>query len=148
MTVRSERLQVVLSLEERKEQKALDVMNEVRSQWQSEQDRLEELQRYQEEYHQQMRTQQQGTVPVTRLQGWQNFIARLHVLIGDQQTRVTRAAERLEQARLQWQQAWERRRGMEKYIATCRAQEQRDRDLAEQKLADEAAMRQFSRRRQ
>lgn len=37
---------------------------------------------------------------------------------------------------------------MEKYIATCRAQEQRDRDLAEQKQADEAAMRQFSRRRQ
>lgn len=69
MTARSERLQVVLSLEERKEKKALDVMNEVRSQWQSEQDRLEELQRYQQEYHQQMRAQQQGTVPVSRLQG-------------------------------------------------------------------------------
>ncbi|GGY63627.1 flagellar export protein FliJ [Marinobacter zhanjiangensis] len=148
MTARSQRLQVVLALEERKEQRALDVMNEVRSQWQAEQDRLEELQRYQQEYHQQMRAQQQGTVPVTRLQGWQSFISRLDLLIGDQQTRITRAAERLEQARQQWQQAWERRRGMEKYVDTCRAQEQRDRDQAEQKQADEAAMRQFSRRRQ
>ena len=147
MTQRSQRLQVVLSLEERKEQRALDVMNEVRRQWQAEQDRLQELQQYQQEYHQQMRAQQQGTVPVSRLQGWQSFIARLDLLIRDQQGRLTQAEERLEQARQQWQQAWERRRGMEKYIDTCRAREQRDRDLAEQKQADEAAMRQFSRRR-
>jgi flagellar FliJ protein len=148
MTARSQRLQVVLSLEKRKEQRALDAMNEVRRQWQAEQDRLEELQCYQLEYHQQMRAQQQGTVPVTRLQGWQNFISRLNLLIGDQQTRIARAAERLEPARQQWQQAWERRRGMEKYIDACRAREQHDRDQAEQKQADEAAMRQFSRRRQ
>lgn len=147
MTQRSQRLQVVLSLEERKEQRALDVMNEVRRQWQAEQDRLQELQQYQQEYHQQMRAQQQGTVSVSRLQGWQSFIARLDLLIRDQQGRLTQAEERLEQARQQWQQAWERRRGMEKYIDTCRAREQRDRDLAEQKQADEAAMRQFSRRR-
>lgn len=148
MTTRSQRLQVVLTLEERKEQEALDLMNGVRNQWQAEQDRLDELDRYQREYHQQMRAQQQGTVPVSRLQGWQNFIARLDLLIGDQQKRVAQAAERLEQARQNWQQAWERRRGMEKYIDTCRAQEQRARDLAEQKQADEAAARQFSRRRQ
>jgi len=146
MTARSQRLQVVLSLEERKEQEALDLMNGVRNQWQAEQDRLDELNRYQREYHQQMRAQQQGTVPVTRLQGWQNFIARLDLLIGDQQNRVSQAAERLEQARLNWQRAWERRRGMEKYVETCRVQEQRARDVAEQKQADEAAARQFSRR--
>lgn len=147
MTARSQRLQVVLSLEERKEQQALDLMNQVRSEWQAQQDRLEELQRYQQEYHQQMRAQQQGTIPVTRLQGWQDFIARLDVLIGDQHKRVEQAAEQLELARQQWHQAWERRRGMEKYIETCRTQEQRDRDLAEQKQADEAAARQYSRRR-
>ena len=147
MTVSSERLKVVLSLEEGKEQQALDAMNEVRGQWQAENDRLEELQQYQQDYHQQLRARQQGTVAVSRLQGWQSFIARLDLLIAEQRRRVAQAAERLEQARLRWQQAWERRRGMEKYIDTCRAQEQRDRDLAEQKQADEAAMRQFSRRR-
>lgn len=147
MKVRSERLQVVLTLEERKEQQALDRMNDVRRQWQAEQDRLEELQRYQQEYHQQMRQQQQGTVPVARLQGWQSFIARLDRLIGEQQARTRQAEQRVEQARQQWHQAWERRRGMEKYIETCRAQEQFARDQAEQKQADEAAARQFSRRR-
>lgn|SRR5690554_450488 len=148
MRPRSERLQVVLTLEQRKEQQALDRMNEVRSQWQAEQDRLAELQTYQQEYHQQMRQQQQGTVPVARLQGWQSFIARLDVLIGDQRTRVEQVAQRVEQARQQWLQAWERRQGMERYIETCRVQEQHARDQAEQKQADEAAARQFSRRRQ
>ncbi|SFR50146.1 flagellar FliJ protein [Marinobacter daqiaonensis] len=147
MTARSQRLQVVLTLEEQKEQKALDRMNEVRNQWQVEQDRLEELQRYQREYHQQMRGQQQGLVSVARLQGWQHFITRLDGLLRDQQTRVDQAGQKVEVARRQWQEAWERRRGMEKYIETCRQQEQRDRDLAEQKQADEAAARQFSRRR-
>lgn len=148
MKPRSERLQVVLTLEQRKEQRALDRMNDVRGQWQAEQDRLAELHTYQQEYHQQMRQQQQGTVPVARLQGWQSFIARLDVLIRDQQTRVEQAAQRVEQARQQWLQAWERRQGMERYIDTCRAQEQHVRDQAEQKQADEAAARQFSRRRQ
>jgi len=148
MRPRSERLQVVLTLEQRKEQQALDRMNEVRSQWQAEQDRLAELQTYQQEYHQQMRQQQQGTVPVARLQGWQSFIARLDVLIGDQRTRVEQVAQRVEQARQQWLQAWERRQNMERYIETCRVQEQHARDQAEQKQADEAAARQFSRRRQ
>lgn len=148
MKPRSERLQVVLALEQRKEQQALDRMNDVRGQWQAEQDRLAELHTYQQEYHQQMRQQQQGTVPVARLQGWQSFIARLDVLIRDQQTRVEQAAQRVEQARQQWLQAWERRQGMERYIDTCRAQEQHVRDQAEQKQADEAAARQFSRRRQ
>ena len=86
-------------------------------------------------------------MPVSRLQGWQSFIARLDLLIGEQQARTGQAEQRVEQARQQWQQAWERRRGMERYIDTCRAQEQRARDLAEQKQADEAAARQFSRRR-
>lgn len=147
MKPQSERLQVVLTLEERREQQALDRMKEVRRQWQAEQDRQQELQRYQQEYHQQMREQQRGTVPVARLQGWQSFIARLDLLIRDQQTRLEQAEQRLELARQQWQQAWERRRGMEKYIETCRSREQRTRDQAEQKQADEAAARQFSRRR-
>ena len=36
---------------------------------------------------------------------------------------------------------------MEKYIETCRQQEQKEQDLREQKLSDEAAGRAFNRRR-
>lgn len=147
MMPRSQRLQVVLTLEERKEQQALDRMSEAREQLQAEQQRHEELLQYQQEYHQQMRSQQQGPVFANQLQGWQSFITRLDSLIRGQMERITRAEQVFEQARVAWQQAWERRRGMEKYIATCREQEQSARDSAEQKQADEAAARQFSRRR-
>lgn len=147
MMPRSQRLQVVLALEERKEQQALDRMNEVRGQLQAEQQRHEELLRYQQEYHQQMRSQQQQPVFANQLQRWQSFITRLDSLIRGQLERVARAEQAFEQTRVAWQQAWERRRGMEKYIATCRDQEQSARDSAEQKQADEAAARQFSRRR-
>ena len=42
--------------------------------------------------------------------------------------------------------AWERRRGMEKYIETCRRHEQREQDVREQKQMDEAAGRILARR--
>lgn len=147
MVARSQRLQVVLALEERREQEALDVMSRARESWQAEQDRLAELLRYRQEYHDQLRSWQQGTVTAARLQGWQAFISRLDGLILSQQQRVSQAENSFQAARSQWQQAWERRRGMERYIATCRNQEQQASDRAEQKAADEAAGRLFSRRR-
>lgn len=147
MVARSQRLQVVLALEERREQEALEVMNRAREAWQAEQERLAELIRYQQEYHDQLRGWQQGPITATRLQGWQAFISRLDGLIQSQQQRVSQTEAEFETARAQWQQAWERRRGMERYVATCREQEQHAIDKAEQKAADEAAARQFSRRR-
>lgn len=147
MVARSERLQVVLSLEERKEQKALDEMTRARDSWQAELARFDELQNYQQEYHSQLRSWQQGKVTASRLQEWQAFISRLGELLQAQQRRVEQAEAAFETSRQGWQQAWERRRGMEKYIATCREQEQQLRDKAEQKSADEAAARQFARRR-
>ncbi|MDX1552801.1 MAG: flagellar export protein FliJ, partial [Marinobacter sp.] len=90
---------------------------------------------------------QQGVVSVARLQGWQAFIAQLDQVIGQQQKLLVQAEDRLRVCREEWQKAWERRRGMEKYIETCRQQEQREQDLRDQKLMDEAAGRNFVRRR-
>ena len=89
---------------------------------------------------------QQGVVPVSRLQAWQAFIAQLDQVLLQQQKQLEQAEKVFEARRSEWQQAWERKRGMEKYIETCRQQEQRVRDLKEQKLADEAAGRAFARR--
>ena len=129
--LRSRRLEVVLSLEERKEQEALERMGEARKLVEQQREQVQNLNRYQQEYRDQIRNSQQGVVQVSRLQAWQAFIAQLV----------------FETRKQEWQQAWERRRGMEKYIETCRQQEQREQDLREQKLSDEAAGRAFSRRR-
>ena len=94
-----------------------------------------------------MKPSQKGVVSVARLQGWQAFIAQLDQVIVQQQKLLTQAAERLQACREEWQRAWERRRGMEKYIETCRRHEQREQDVRDQKQMDEAAGRILARRR-
>lgn len=144
--LRSRRLEVVLTLEERKEQEALERMGEARKQVEQQREQVENLHRYQQEYRDQIRKSQQGVVQVTRLQAWQAFIAQLDQVIRQQQKQLEQAEKVFETRKKAWQEAWERRRGMEKYIESCRQQEQREQDLREQKLADEAAVRAFQRR--
>ncbi|AXS82425.1 MULTISPECIES: flagellar export protein FliJ [Marinobacter] len=144
--LRSQRLAVVLSLEVRKEQEALERMGEARKLVDQQREQVENLNRYQQEYRQQIRNSQQGVVQVSRLQAWQAFIAQLDQVIRQQQTQLDQAEKVFEVRKQEWQQAWERRRGMEKYIDTCRQQERTEQDLRDQKLSDEAAGRAFSRR--
>ncbi|WP_138436605.1 flagellar export protein FliJ [Marinobacter shengliensis] len=142
--LRSKRLEPVLALEERKEQEALERMGEARKQAEAHREQVENLERYQQEYRDQIRANQQGIVPVARLQAWQAFIAQLDQVIAQQNRQLQQAEQVFEVRRKEWQQAWERRRGMEKYIESCRQQEQRDQDMKDQKLADEAAGRAFA----
>ncbi|MBC7184274.1 MAG: flagellar export protein FliJ, partial [Marinobacter sp.] len=62
--LRSQRLVVVLSLEERKEQEALERMGEARKLVDQQREQVENLNRYQQEYRQQIRDSQQGVVQV------------------------------------------------------------------------------------
>lgn len=145
--LRSERLQVVLKLEEQKEHRALEQMAEAQKAHDAQRQQIDDLERYQQEYRDQIRANQQGVVAVSRLQAWQAFIAQLDQVIGQQQTLLEQTRAKLDACREQWRLAWERRRGMEKYIATCRRREQQQIDAREQKLADEAANRFYQRRR-
>ncbi|MBK1872106.1 MULTISPECIES: flagellar export protein FliJ [Marinobacter] len=144
--LRSKRLAVVLTLEERKEKEALELMGKAREVVEQHSEQVAKLNRYQQEYRDQIRESQHGVVQVNRLQAWQAFIAQLDQVILQQQKQLTQAEAVFEARRREWQQAWERRRGMEKYIETCRQQESRAQDVQEQKLADEAAGRAFARR--
>ncbi|MCK0107133.1 flagellar export protein FliJ [Marinobacter sp. S0848L] len=144
--LRSKRLEVVLALEERKESEALDRLGEARKQVEAHKEQVENLERYQQEYRDQIRASQQGVVAVARLQAWQAFIGQLDQVISQQQRQLQQAEQVFEARRQEWLQAWERKRGMERYIETCRQQEQQVQDAKEQKLADEAAGRAFARR--
>ena len=114
--LRSRRLEVVLSLEERKEQEALERMGEARKLAEQQREQVQNLNRYQQEYRDQIRNSQQGIVQVSRLQAWQAFIAQLDQVIRQQQTQLEQAEKVFEARKKEWQHAWERRRGMEKYI--------------------------------
>lgn len=145
--LRSKRLQVVLTMEERREKAALEKLADARRQWDEQQQRLNELRTYHADYREQIRRNQQGVVQVSQLQGWQAFVAQLDQIILRQERLVAQAATVMEQCRQAWLQAYERRRGMEKYIVRCRDQEQREQDTREQKQLDDAANRLAARRR-
>lgn len=147
MKPRSERLKVVLDLEQRKEDAALDIMNKARQQLQRHHEQLESLRQYQADYRNQMRQGQQGVVSISRLQGWQAFIAQLDQAILAEEKQAQRAAVSFEKAREAWREAYERKQGMVRHIEACRAQEQRDQGKREQKALDEAANRIHARRR-
>lgn len=145
--LRSKRLEVVLTLEQRREHEALEALAKAQKHYQAMQERMGELAQYHEDYREQMRQGQQGVVAVSRLQGWQAFIAQLNQVMEQQQRQVDSAAANLDESRKNWQQAYERRQGMEKHIANCRDQEQRERDTQEQKIQDEATTRAYRLRR-
>ncbi|MEQ6886932.1 flagellar export protein FliJ [Salicola sp. Rm-C-2C1-2] len=145
MKRRSQRLQVVLEIEDRKEQAARERFQATQQALAEQQQRLEELERYHGEYQQQIRDEASGTTSAARLQAGQQFISQLVAAIGQQQQQVDRHRETMEQARQQWQQARERREGMARYIETCRQREAREDERQEQKMLDEASNQRFAR---
>ncbi|OEY67067.1 flagellar export protein FliJ [Marinobacter sp. X15-166B] len=145
--LRSQRLEVVLTLERRREQEALEQLAKAREAYQTMQQRRQELEDYQRDYCAQLRESQLGVVAVNRLQGLQAFVAQLNQVLAQQQQQLDQADARLAECRQHWQQAYQRRRGMENFIASCRQQEQREADRREQQEQDEAAAAAFRRRR-
>jgi len=146
MKRRSQRLQVVLDMENRREQAALEHFQQQQRALQQQQQRLEELERYQSEYQEQLRRETTGTVAVAQLQAGQQFIEQLSTAIARQHRQVEQYRKRCDQARREWQQAWERREGMARYIETCRQRERAEDDRLEQKALDDAASQQYARR--
>lgn len=108
--LRSKRLETVLNLEQRKEQQAMERLGEARKQVEAHREQVANLERYQQEYREQIRATQQGVVPVTRLQAWQAFIAQLDQVIVQQNRQLQQAEQVFEARRVEWLQAWERRR--------------------------------------
>lgn len=145
MKRRSQRLQVVLDVEDRREQAARERFVSAREAFLEQQGRLEELERYHREYQQQIRDEALRTTSATRLQAGQQFISQLVSAIAQQQQQVDRHHAAMEQARREWQEARERREGMARYIETCRRHEAREDERREQKALDEAANQRYAR---
>ncbi|PAU81412.1 flagellar export protein FliJ [Halovibrio salipaludis] len=145
MKRRSQRLQVVLDMEDRQEQAARERFQAAQQALAEQQQRLDELERYHEEYQHQIRAEASGTTSAARLQAGQQFISQLVAAIAQQQQQVDRYRATAEEAREQWQAARQRREGMARYIETCRRREAREDERREQKALDEAANQRFAR---
>lgn len=137
---RSQRLQLVLDLIRRNEEKEATRLAQLRAQAQAAQKQLADLRQYQEGYHQELRAMS-GQAQASRLQVFHSFIGRLGTAIEHQQRACLQAEQRVQQQLLQWQKIHAKRRNMEEFIARCERDEEILDEKKLQRMLDDAQSR-------
>ena len=136
--LKSERLAVVLTLAERREQRAARQLSEHRLRVEAEQQQLVQLQRYYADYAERI-DKQRDQVSVQEVITYREFSHRLADAQQQQRHRLEQLQQHLEKLYKQWLFMRQRRLTVEDLIDRTRRQEQRQRDLLEQKQLDEIA---------
>ena len=137
---RTRRLQPVVQHSDKQEQRALQELAQSQASYESEQQRLEQLQAYRSEYLQQQKYDL-GVFSPVELQDFNRFMQQLDSTI-DRQAEVVEIRRReLEQKRLSWRHRRIDAKVLHNAVARLRQQEQREEDRREQKIQDEFAAR-------
>jgi len=121
---RSERLQVVLTLAERKRQEADRFLADAQRRVNQGEAGIQQLQGYLREYQQQFTTSGQQGVSIGALQSQQAFMQKINSTIHEQERALEQAREQLQQIRIYWQQTYARQKGIERLIRKAREEEQ------------------------
>ena len=138
---RSKRLQVVLDLAKRKEDEALKAMQASQGNLKQQQDKLQELVQYQQEYQQALRNAFSTGATAANCATYQHFLTQVGGAIEQQQLVVTLAEEQLNKVRLHWQSLYEKQKGMGGLIDRFRDEEDQALEKKEQKMIDELSQR-------
>lgn len=137
----SERLKPVRGIAERRERTAAQAYTNAQRALQSQQDKLEQLRQFQQEYQGQFDAACRGGLSVGELQEYRAFLARLQQAVSQQET----AVETSHQAHLDTQRRWQaqhvRTQAIGKAIERLRSEESQDQERREQKESDEYAQR-------
>jgi flagellar FliJ protein len=140
---RSNRLQPVVQFAHRKEKHAAQEFGDAQHASLQEQKKLQDLQRYREEYIADFQRRGRAGVSGAAMQQFQHFLARLDEAISQQIKRVGGASIAARQKNEQWQEKLTRSRALNNAVTTMQQQEQRLRDRIEQKEADERNTRRY-----
>lgn len=141
---RSQRMQVVLMLAERKEQAAAQRLGQYREQVQAEQAQLQQLEDYAEQYLNSYAARTTN-VYAQELISYSSFIQRLEDAKKDQQTKLERMQQALEQIQGDWQEKYQRRRSIEDLVARMKYEESAVLEKRLQKELDDLSAQQFNR---
>lgn len=144
---RSQRLQIVLQMAERKEEEAQQELLQAQARVQREKDKLAQLQQYQGEYMNNLKAQTGRQISAMQYQAMTQFINRLSVAIGEQRRQVQMVTMALERVQEKWRQLYQKRKKMGEFIERCRMDEAREQDKREQRMLDEASQQMAARRR-
>lgn len=136
MKKRSVRLKVVLELAERKEQAAMDVLQNKRRYLDQQQQQLQSLESYYQQYVDGVRRDMQGSLAIHTLQLSQGFMHQVGVAIEQQQGSVHIAQQEFDRALGVWKVAHQKRKGMFDLIERYRNEETIEAEKQIQKLLE------------
>lgn len=133
---RAKRLNLVLDIAERKENKAAEAFELARRLWLEDQEKMQDLQRYYSDY------ELAFTKPSTRLRAQdiaqqRGFLSQLAEALRQQQQVVEKRRDIADTKQSDWQKARLKRRALEDLIARLKADEQKALTRKEEKMLDE-----------
>lgn len=142
---RSQRMQVVLVLAERNEQKAGQQFSQYRTQVEQEQEQLRQLDDYANQYLQEY-SSRKTAVKAQELIAYSTFIQRLDEARKDQLNRLNRMQVTLNKLQQVWQVAYQKRESIKDLIARLKDEENVLIDKRLQKEMDELVGQAYARR--
>lgn len=123
MKPKSKRLKLVCDLAARKEALALDHLRQARRALDLQQQQLDDLHNYHQQYMQSMKQSLRGQIDIQKIQVFQGFVAQIQAAIEQQQGLVARARQLFGRSSQVWQTCHQKRKAYEDLIAKYRQQE-------------------------
>lgn len=143
---KSQRLIPVLRLEQMREQESARAFSQAQIKLRAEQQKLEQLLGYHEDYRNQLALQHKSGVNIERLQSYQGFLSRLALAIKQQEAQIKLVQGQVRQSREHWFEQRNARKVMDKLIAKYRQREGLEEGRREQAELDELVQASFRRR--
>ncbi|MBM6551246.1 flagellar export protein FliJ [Marinomonas ostreistagni] len=137
---KSKRMQILVDIAKRKEDEVVKVLAKEQARLQQDQQKLQELKDYAEQYDQQRNLI--GLSPYLT-SNYQHFVDRLQQAITQQQNQVNRSQQQVNMAMRRWQEAQAKTKGMDWLKDKSVSEEIAAEDRQDQKQIDEFANRAF-----
>ena len=139
---RSKRMQPVQQYVGKLEKDALQEFGQCQKTLQEQQQQLQQLRTYRQEYADQMTaSSNNGGMTAGRMQDYQAFMAKLGEAIQQQEQTIARMGHDLVEKRSHWKKSHVKSQAVDKAVGRFSQQENADREKMEQKLQDEANLR-------
>ena len=145
MKKKSDRLKIVLEVAQRNEKKALDALASKRRYRDQQQEQLDGLKSYYDQYIGTMKANmQEGAMSVHSLQTYQSFVSQIDQASAQQKNTLQIAQQEFELALQNWTSYHQKQKGMTDLIGRYKGEEEAIRDKKEQKqLEDDLTARRY-----
>ena len=141
MTKRSRRFQPIQRLAKHGEDQAAQQLGLSNKALSDQEQRLQELIAYRDEYAQQFHQTGQGGLDGRQLQSYQSFLNQLDIAIEQQKQQILNAQQNCDERRIDWRQKHTHSEVLASAVRRIKVQEQHNEQKQEQRNNDEQAMR-------